>query len=101
MEVQRLITQVLAQLLTAEHNVEAARAGVASAREGVRIAEGRYRVALGSLTDVLDAQRASVQAQTDLVNSINALNLARARARHALAAPLEENFLNRAAPFEP
>ena len=101
LEVQRLITQVLAQLLTAEHNVEAARAGVASAREGVRIAEGRYRVALGSLTDVLDAQRASVQAQTDLVNSINALNLARARARHALAAPLEENFLNRAAPFEP
>ena len=101
LEVQRLITQVLAQLLTAEHNVEAARAGVASAREGVRIAEGRYRVALGSLTDVLDAQRASVQAQTDLVNSINALILARARARHALAAPLEENFLNRAAPFEP
>jgi outer membrane protein TolC len=101
LEVQRLVTQVLAQLLTAENNVEAAKAGVGSAREGVRIAEGRYRVALGSLTDVLDAQRASVQAQTDLVNSLNSLNIARARARHALAAPLEEDFLNRAIPFQP
>lgn len=92
LEVNRSVTQALAQLLTAEQNVVAARMGVESAREGVRIAEGRYRVALGSLTDVLDAQRAYVLAQTDLVNSIFEANLARARTRHALAAPLEENF---------
>lgn len=101
LEVNRAITQVLAQLLTAEENVVAARTGVESAREGVRIAEGRYRVALGSLTDVLDAQRAFVQAQTDLVNSINDLNLARARARHALAAPLEEEFVTGFTPSPP
>lgn len=91
-DVQALVARTLAQLLTAEENVEAAQAGVESAREGVRIAEGRYRVALGTLTDVLDAQRAFVQARVDLANSLNALDLARSRTRHALAAPLEENF---------
>lgn len=100
LEVESTVTQVLAQLLTAEQNVQAARAGVQSAREGVRIAEGRYRVALGSLTDVLDAQSAFVQAQTDLVNSLNDLNLARARTRHALAAPLEENFVSGLTPSQ-
>lgn len=92
LEVQQLVTRVLAQLITAEENVRAAEQGVNSAREGVRIAEGRYQVALGSLTDVLDAQRAFVQARTNLMNSLNALDLARARTRHALAAPLEESF---------
>lgn len=91
-EVQASVARTLAQLLTAEQNVVAAQAGVESAREGVRIAEGRYRVALGTLTDVLDAQRAFVGARTDLANSQNALDLARARTRHVLAAPLEEGF---------
>lgn len=93
-QVQGLVAKTLAQLLTAEQNVEAAKSGVESAREGVRIAEGRYRVALGSLTDVLDAQRAFVQARTDLANSLYALDLARARTRHVLASPLEEEFAN-------
>lgn len=93
LEAQRAVTRALAELTTAEENVKAARAGVDSARQGVRIAEGRYRVALGSLTDVLDAQRAFVQARTDLATSQNELDLARARARHALAAPLEESFV--------
>ena len=101
LEVSRLVAQDLAQLITAEENVKAAQVGVESAREGVRIAEGRYRVALGSLTDVLDAQRAFVQARTDLVNSFNALNLARARIRHALAAPLEEDFQSLSTPSPP
>lgn len=90
--VERLVGGVLAQLLTAERNVEAARAGVESAREGVRIAEGRYRVALGTLTDVLDAQTAYVQAEISLTNAWAEVNYARARLRHALAAPLDEGF---------
>ncbi len=92
LEVQSVVSRSLAQLLTAEANVEAARAGVESAREGVRIAEGRYRTGIGSLTDVLDSQRAFVQAKTNLVNSLTDLDLARARTRHALASPLEEGF---------
>ena len=92
LEVQSVVSRSLAQLLTAEANVEAARAGVESAREGVRIAEGRYRTGIGSLTDVLDSQRAFVQAKTNLVNSLTDLDLARARKRHALASPLEEGF---------
>lgn len=92
LEVERLVGSVLARLLTAERNVEAAKAGVASAREGVRIAEGRYRVGLGTLTDVLVAQSDYVQAQTNLQDSYAELFVSRARLRHALAAPLEEGF---------
>lgn len=90
--VERLVGSVVAQLQTAERNVEAARAGIGSAREGVRIAEGRYRVALGTLTDVLDAQTAYVQAEINLTNAWAEVNFARARLRHALAAPFEEGF---------
>ena len=83
---------MLIQLETAERNVDAATASVESARQGIRIAEGRYQAALGSLTDVFDAQLSFVSAQNNLVNSLNDLNLARARMRHALAAPFEENY---------
>ncbi len=92
LSIERLVGSVLAQLLTAERNVDAARAGVKSAKEGVRIAEGRYRVALGTLTDVLVTQTSLVAAQVNLVESFAALDLARARLRHALAAPFEEGF---------
>lgn len=92
LEVEGVVANSLAQLRTAEENVGAALSGVESAREGVRIAEGRYRTALGTLTDVLDAQRAFVQAKTNWVNALTDLDLARARTRHALAAPLEEGF---------
>jgi len=93
LSVERLVGSILAQLITAERNVEAARSGVDSAREGVRIEEGRYSVALGSLTDVLAAQTAYVQAQINLTDAWAEVNFARARMRHALAAPLEEGFV--------
>ena len=80
------------QLLTAERNLEATRAAVDSAREGVRIADGRYRAALGTLTDIFDAQSALVLAQQNNVNSLGELNLARARLRHALALPFDEGY---------
>lgn len=90
--VERDVSGVLMQLLTAERSLEAASAGVDSAREGVRIASGRYRAALGGLTDVFDAQSALVSARTNYVNALNDLNLARARLRHALAAPFEQGY---------
>ncbi len=92
---EQQVGEVYAELITAERNVEAAQVGVDSAREGVRIAEGRYRVALGTLTDVFDTQLTFVTAQTNLVRSLADLDLARARVRHALAAPFEEGFLGR------
>lgn len=90
--VERQVSGVYAQLLTAERNLESSGAAVASAQEGLRIAHGRYQAALGSLTDVFDAQTALVSAQTNQVNSLVDLDLARARLRHALAAPFEEGF---------
>ena len=90
--VERDVSGVLMQLLTAERSLEAASAGVDSAREGVRIAAGRYRAALGTLTDVFDAQTALVSARTNYVNALNDLNLARARLRHALASPFEQGY---------
>lgn len=96
--VERDVSGVMMQLLTAERNLEAATAGVDSAREGLRIASGRYRAALGTLTDVFDAQTAIVSARTNYVNSLNELNLSRARLRHALAAPFEHGYFSQAAP---
>jgi len=91
--VERQVTGVYTQLITAERNLEATQAAVASAREGIRIANGRYQAALGTLTDVFDAQTALVSAQTNYANSLIDLDLARSRMRHALAAPLEEGFM--------
>ena len=99
--VERDVSGVVAQLLTAERNLEAATAAVDSAREGVRIASGRYRAALGTLTDVFDAQNAIVSARTNYVNSLNELNLSRARLRHALAAPFEHGYFSQPAPPTP
>lgn len=92
--VERDVSAVLMQLLTAERSFEAATAGVESARQGIRIATGRYRAALGTLTDVLDAQNALLLARTNYVNSLNELNLSRARLRHALAAPFEQGYFH-------
>lgn len=90
--VQRDVSGALAQLTTAERNLAAAQAGVDSAREGVRIAQGRYQVALGSLTDVFDAQSSLVTARNNLVGSLTDLDLARARLRYAVASPFEEGY---------
>lgn len=90
--VEREVSGALAELITAERNVEAARAGVDSATQGVRIAVGRYQVALGTLTDVFDAQSTLVTAQTNLANSLADLDLARSRLRHAVASPFEEGY---------
>lgn len=62
---------MLAQLITAERNVEAAQRAVDSAREGVRIAVGRYQAAL---------------------------DLARSRLRHSVAEPFGEGYAEPARP---
>lgn len=99
--VEREVSGEVLELLTAERNVVAAKAAVDSAKEGIRIAKGRYQAALGTLTDVFDTQSALVAAQTNLVNSYTDLSLARARLRHSLAAPFEENYGAGEQPLEP
>jgi hypothetical protein len=53
---------------------------------------GRYKAALGTVTDVFDAQNAVVSANTNYANSLAKLDLARARLRHALADPFGEGY---------
>jgi len=63
---------------------------VANAREGVRLSEGRYKVGLGIFLEVLDAQAALVNAQTNKVNAEQAVDLSRA----ALLRSLGKSTLN-------
>lgn len=90
LNVRREVSAAYLELGTAERNVEAAHAARASAEEGVRIADGRYRAAMGTITDVFDAQSALVQSRSDYVASLAALDLARSRLRHALAQPFDQ-----------
>jgi outer membrane protein len=90
--VQRQVAGALEQLLVAERNVESTAHAVDSASQGIRIAVGRYKAALGTVTDVFDAQNAVVSASTNYANSLAELDLARARLRHALADPFGEGY---------
>jgi len=74
-------------LKAAEEHVVTARAEVISGNEAVRLNEGRYRAGLATILDLLDAQTALVQAQTDEVNAETALEVARASLAHAVGAP--------------
>ena len=87
--VRQQVSGAYIELATAERNLVAATDAVESATEGVRIADGRYRAALGTMTDVFDAQDALVRARVDLAASLTAVDLARSRLRHALARPFD------------
>ena len=80
------VSQAFINLKTAEQRVVTADAGVANAAEGVRLTEGRYRSGLGMFLDVLDAQTALVTADTNRVNAVSAVNIARASLARAVGA---------------
>ncbi len=68
----------------ARQQIPIANSEVADAQEGVRLAEGRYRAGVTTFQEIITAQAALVQAQTDQVNSIAALNNALATLDHAI-----------------
>lgn len=92
LSVQGEVTSVLAQVVSAERNVEAARLASDASQQGVRIAFGRYKAALGTLTDVFDAQNQFLSAGNNLASAQADLSRSRARLRHALAAPFAEGY---------
>lgn len=92
LSVQSEVTTVLAQVVSAERNVEAARLASEASQQGVRIAFGRYKAALGTLTDVFDAQNQFLSAGNNLASAQADLSRSRARLRHALAAPFAEGY---------
>ena len=82
------VSQAFINLKTAEQRVVTADAGVANAAEGVRLTEGRYRSGLGMFLDVLDSQTALVTADTNRVNAVSAVNIARASLARAVGVPV-------------
>lgn len=82
------VSQAYLNLKTAEQRVVTTEAQVANAQEAVRLTEGRYRSGLGTFIDVLDAQTALLVADTNRVNAMSAVNLARSALVHAVGDPM-------------
>lgn len=84
---QRVLSQVgqaYLNLKNAEQQVASAQAEEANARETLRLTNGRYKVGLGIFLDVLDAQSAYLNAQTNYVNAVTQVYLSRAALARAV-----------------
>jgi outer membrane protein TolC len=77
------VAQAYLNLRTAEQSVATADAEIVNARESLRLARGRYEAGFGTFLDVLDAQTALDTAETNRVNAVSAIDLARAALSHA------------------
>lgn len=82
------VAQSYINLKTAEQRLKTAMAEEANATEAARLASGRFRAGLGILLDVLDAESALLQARTNRVNAVSALNQSRAAMQRAIGTPL-------------
>jgi outer membrane protein len=78
------VSQAYLDLKTALLRVGTAEAQVFNAREAVRLAEGRYRAGIGVFLDVLDAQVAVDEADTNHVIAVSDLDRAHASLAHAV-----------------
>lgn len=72
------VSQAYLRLKSAEQKIQTAELQEQNASESFRLAEGRYKVGLGILLDVLDAQASLLTAQTNRVNALTQLELAKA-----------------------
>ncbi|NLN75659.1 MAG: TolC family protein [Armatimonadetes bacterium] len=75
-------------LKTAEQRVITSEAEVANALEALRLVEGRYKSGLGTFLDVLDAQTAYINADSNKVNAHFSVDQARSALAHAIGRPL-------------
>jgi len=82
------VSQAYLNLKAAEQRVATADAEVANAQESVRLAQGRFGGGLGIFIEVIDAQNALLTARTNRVNTLSAIDQARAALARAIAAPL-------------
>lgn len=84
------VAQAFLNLKTAEQRLLTAGAEVMSAQESLRLINGRYKAGLGTFLDVLDAEQATVTAETNQVNAESAVDQARAAMLRAIGAPLPD-----------
>jgi outer membrane protein TolC len=78
------VVQAYLNVRSAEEKVIAAEAEATNAEESLRLASGRYQAGVGIYIEVTDAQTALVTAQTNRVNALYGLSLARAELARAL-----------------
>jgi len=78
------ISNALVAVQATRQQIPVADAEVANAQEGIRLSEGRYRAGVTTFQEVITAQAALVQAQTDQVNAVAALAIALSSLDHAI-----------------
>ena len=82
------VSTTYSAMRTAEQRFAAATNEVANARELLRIAEGRFASGLGIFLDIVDAETALENAESDLTSAQLTANVARAALAHAVGMPL-------------
>jgi outer membrane protein TolC len=78
------VVQAYLDVRTADQKVKAAAAEVANAEEGLGLATGRYQAGVAAYIEVIDAETALITAQTNQVNAVYGLSIARAALARAL-----------------
>ncbi len=73
------VGQTLADIENASARVEVMESTVKSAQESLELAQGRYEAGIGPYIEVIDAQLASVHAETDRIQALYDYHLAIAR----------------------
>lgn len=84
-QIRREVEQEFYQLQANAENVQTANTGLERAREALRAARLRFQAAVGTQTEVLDAETRLTRAEANLVNAIVGYNLALARLQRAVS----------------
>lgn len=78
------VVQAYLDVRTSDQKVKAAAGGVANAEESLGLATGRYQAGVAAYIEVIDAETALITAQTNQVNAVYGLSIARAALARAL-----------------
>ena len=78
------VAKAFTSVKSAAQQIETANSEVANAQEGVRLAEGRYKAGVTTFQEIITAQAALVTAETDQVNAVASLAIAKATLDHAI-----------------
>lgn len=78
------VSNAVVAVQSARQQVPIANAEVTDGQEGVRIATGQYRAGVATFQAIITAQAALVQAQTDQVNAVAALQTALTTLEHSI-----------------
>jgi len=78
------VVQAYLDVRTADQKVKAAAGEVANAEESLGLATGRYQAGVAAYIEVIDAETALITAQTNQVNAVYGLSIARAALARAL-----------------